>query len=154
MRNFVLSIAGFLLFGAAAVHADQDKPNLSGTWKIDQAATNPDRTNKNLVLVIEEKGQTIHITETRGTNLKDDVSSLTCVTTGGECDMQDGGEKAKVFVYYNGPVLVVLKAHGRRGDTVEKQRLSLSPTGDSLVMEIMHIEPEGNTEKLVLSKAH
>lgn len=154
MRAFVLSIAGFLLFGVAVASADQDKPNLSGTWRLDQAGTNPDRTSKDLVLSIEENGQSIHIKETRGPNLKDDVSSLTCSTSGEECAMQDGGDKAKAFVYYNGPVLVVLKTHGRKGDSVEKRRLSLSPTGDSLVVEITHIEPQGKVEKLVLSKAH
>jgi hypothetical protein len=72
---------------------------------------------------------------------------------GEECAMQDGGGKAQAFVYYNGPVLVVLKTHGRKGDSVEKRRLTLSPTGDSLVVEITHIEPQGKVEKLVLSKA-
>ena len=115
MRSFVLSIAVFLPLGVAVANADQDKPNLSGTWRLDQAGTNPDRTSKDLVLAIEENGRSIHIKETRGPNLKDDVSSLTCSTSGEECAMQDGGDKAKAFVYYNGPVLVVLKTHWTQG---------------------------------------
>jgi hypothetical protein len=71
-----LSIAGFLLLGAAVVYADQDKPNLSGTWKLDQTGTDSDKTSKDLVLAIEETGQSIHIKETRGPNPKVDVSSL------------------------------------------------------------------------------
>jgi hypothetical protein len=153
MRSFVLTVLGVLL-GVTVVNADQDKPNLSGTWRLDQAATNPDRNSKDLVLAIEENGQSIHIQETRGPNLKDDVSSLTCITTGQECAMQDGKDKAKAFVYYNGPVLVVLKTHGRKGDSVEKRRLSLSQAGDTLIVEITHIEPQGKVETLVLSKAH
>ncbi|MGB9457902.1 MAG: hypothetical protein WCB12_17770 [Bryobacteraceae bacterium] len=152
MRNLVLSIAGILLFGAAVVRADEDKPNLSGTWKLGQAGANPDQTGRTFVLVIDEQGDSIHIKETRGPNPKDDVSSLTCSTMGQECAMQDGGAKAKAFVYYNGPVLVVMKTHGRKGDSVDKQRLTLSPAGDSLTVEITHIEPEGKDEKLVLSK--
>ena len=152
MRSFVLSIAGILLFGAAVVRADEDKPNLSGTWKLDQAGANSDQSGRSFVLVIEEQGDSIHIKETRGPNPKDDVSSLTCSTMGQECAMQDGGAKAKAFVYYNGPVLVVMKTHGRKGDSVDKQRLTLSPAGDSLTVEITHIEPEGKDEKLVLSK--
>ncbi|MFY9724168.1 MAG: hypothetical protein WB579_13190 [Bryobacteraceae bacterium] len=154
MRSFVLSIAGILLFGAAVVNADEDKPNLSGTWKLGQTGANPDQSGRNLTLVIEEQGDSIHIKETRGPNPKEDVSSLTCSTMGQECAMQDGSAKAKAFVYYNGPVLVVMKTHGRKGDAVDKQSLSLSPTGNSLVVEITHIEPEGKDEKLVLSKAH
>ena len=65
--------------------------------------------------------------------------------------MQDGADKATVSVYYNGPLLIVLKTHGRKGSLVEKQRLSLS--GDSLIVEIMHLEPESKAEKLVFSKA-
>ncbi len=153
MRSFVLPIAVLLLLGVAVANADQDKPNLSGTWRLDQAGTNPDRTSKDLVLAIEENGRSIHIKETRGPNPKVDVSSLTCSTMGDECAMLDGGDKAQAFVYYNGPVLVVLKTHGRKGDSVEKRRLTLSPTGDSLVVEITHIEPQGKVEKLVFSKA-
>jgi len=153
MRIVVLSIAGVLLFGAAALGAGQGKPNLNGTWKLDQAGGNAGQTDKDLVLVIEEKEESIHIKETRGPNPKDDVSSLTCDTMGDECAMQDGRDKAKAFVYYSGPVLVVMKTHGRKGDAVEKRLLSLSPSGDSLVMEINHIEPQGKDEKLVLSRA-
>ncbi len=154
MRSFVLPIAAVLLFGAAVLGADQDRPNLSGTWKLTQTGADASQTNKDFVLVIQEDGKSIHIKETRGPNLKDDVSSLTCDTMGDECAMQDGGDKAKAFVYYNGPVLVIMKTHGRKGDTVDKERLSLSPTGDSLVMEITHIQPAGKDEKLLLSKGH
>ena len=88
MHSFVLSIAGFLLFGAAALGAGQGKPNLSGTWKLDQAGANAGQTDKDLVLVIEEKEESIHIKETRGPNPKNDVSSLTCEPMGEECAMQ------------------------------------------------------------------
>lgn len=153
MRSVVLLMAWSFLAGAAMADADQDKPNLSGTWKIDPAGANPEGISRDFTLVIEENGQRIQITETRGPNPKDDVSSLTCTTLGEACEMRDGRDKAKVFVYYNGPVLVVLKTHGRRGDSSEKRRLSLSPSGDSLEVEILHIEPAGKTENLVLSKA-
>ena len=91
--------------------------------------------------------------QTRGPNPKEDVSEFTCGTLGKECPMQDGGYKATVAVYYNGPLLVVLKTHGRKDSLVEKQRFSLSPAGDSLVLEIMHTEPESKAERLVFTKA-
>ena len=152
MRVFVLS-AALLMLGAAVGQGDQERPDLSGTWKPDQATINSDQVNKEFALVIDEKGDSIHIQETRGPRPKDDVSSLTCPLTGEECAMRDGTDKAKAFVYYNGPVLVLLKTNGRKGDAVEKDRLTLSPTGNSLVMEIEHLEPVGKSEKLVLSKA-
>jgi len=153
MRSLVLTVAGLLLAGAAVVRADEGNPNMSGAWKLDPARSELDRTNKDLALVVEEKAQKIHIKETRGPDPKGDVSEFTCGTLGKECPMQDGGYKATVAVYYNGPLLVVLKTHGRKDSSVEKQRFSLSPAGDSLVLEIMHIEPEGKAEKLVFTKA-
>lgn len=153
MCNFGLSIAVGLLFGAAGASDDEGKPNLSGKWKIDEARTEPGPASKDLVLVVERKGQDIRIEETRGPNPKEDVSDFTCGTMGKECSMQDGGEQAKVSLYYSGPVLVVLKTQGRKSDAVEKRRISLSPEGDSLTVEITHIDPEGKAEKLVFSKS-
>ena len=152
MRSLVLTVAGFLLVGSAMVSADDGVPEIGGEWKLDPARSELDQANKDLALVIEYKGQKIHIKETRGPNPKD-VSEFTCGTMGKECPMLDGEDKAKVSVYYNGPVLVVLKTHGRKGSVVEKQRFSLSPTGDSLNLEIMHIEPQGKGERLVFTKA-
>jgi hypothetical protein len=153
MRILGLSVVALLLFAVAAIKADQGKPNLSGTWKIDPARSQLDRTTKDLVFIIEEKGQQIHVKEIRGPHPQDDVSEFTCGTMGRDCAMQDGKEKANVSVYYNGPLLVILKTHGRKDSVAEKQRLSLSPAGDSLTVEVMPIEPEGRPEKLVLSKA-
>jgi hypothetical protein len=66
---------------------------------------------------------------------------------------EDGTDKANVSVYYNGPVLVVLKTNGRKGDSVTKCRLSPTSTGDSIAVEVIHIDRQGKTEKLVFSKA-
>jgi hypothetical protein len=153
MRSSVLTVAALLLVGSVLVRADEDQASISGAWKLDPARSELDQANKDLALVVEENGQTIHIKETRGPNPKEDVSEFTCDTLGKECLMQDGGHKASVSVYYNGPLLVVLKTHGRKNSVVEKQRLSLSPAGDSLILEIIHIDPEGKAEKLVLTKA-
>lgn len=153
MRGVVLTVAGLLVGGMAVLSADDATPKMSGVWKVDPARSELDQANKDLALVIEDKRQDIHIKETRRPNPKEDVSEFTCGTMGKECSMQDGGDKAKVSVYYNGPVLVVLKTHGHKGSVVEKQRFSLSPTGDSLNLEIMHIEPEGKAERLVFIKA-
>lgn len=153
MRSTVLLTAGLFLFGAALGSAAEGKADLSGTWKLDQARTESGHTNKDLVLLIEQKDQSLHLKETRGPNLKEDVSDFTCDTLGKPCPMQDGADKANVTVYYNGPVLVVLKTNGRRGDSVTKWRLSLAPAGDSMIVEVIHIDPQGKNEKLVFAKA-
>jgi hypothetical protein len=151
MRRLLLSIAGLTLCAAWAPAAVVDRPSLSGTWKIDQARSQPG--DKDIVLVIDQNRDSIHIQEIRGPKPKEDVSDFTCDTMGKQCPMQDAGDKAEVSVYYNGPVLIVLKTHGRPGSSVEKRRLSLSPSGDSLMVDVIPIVPEGQTEKLLFSKA-
>jgi hypothetical protein len=61
MRSFVLTVVGLLVFGTAMARADESNPNMSGVWKLDPARSELDQTNKDLALVIEEKGQNIHI---------------------------------------------------------------------------------------------
>jgi hypothetical protein len=108
---------------------------------------------QNPVLTIQEKGDNIQFKEIRGQDQSNDVSEFTCGTMGRDCPMEDHGEKAEVSVYYNGPTLVVLKTHGHRGNSVEKRRLTLAANGNSLVMEVIPIEPPGKAEKLVFTKA-
>jgi hypothetical protein len=149
-----LAMAAMLLgAGAAPLRADAPKPNLTGTWKLDQTKGTAGHGGPELRIAIDQTDDAIHIKETRGANTKGDVSEFTCNTLGNACKMNDGGEKARVTVYFNGPTLVVLKTHGRRGSSIVKQRLSLAPSGDALVVEILPIEPQGKTEKLLLSKS-
>mgnify|MGYP000868056244 FL=1 len=144
VTRFASFIAVGLLAASYAIASDS-RPDLSGTWKIDPARTDEPSLNKDLMLQIEDRGDNIHVKETRGTNAKSDISEFTCSTAGSECGMHDAGSKAKVTVYYNEPALVVLKTHGRRGSMVEKRRISLSPKGDSLLVEVVPIEPSGKS---------
>ena len=148
MRSITLTAAAILLAGVAAGSASGDKPNLSGTWKLDEAHSESARNYSNLTLLIEQNDQSIHVKETRG----GEVSDFTCGMMGKSCSMQDGHDKADVSVYFNGPVLVILKTNGRKGDSVTKWRLSRAQEGGSLSAEVVHIDPEEKTEKLVFSK--
>jgi len=143
MFRITVSLAAFLLLsGPVLSGAETGKPDLSGKW-----------AGKGVVFLIEQQGDKIHIKEMRGADPKDeDITELNCVPRGQECAAQDGKDSASASVYYNGPVLVVWKTHGRKGDSVTKQRFSLSPEGDSLILEVMHIDPAEKPEKLVLAK--
>jgi hypothetical protein len=151
MRIFLLLTTALGMLSAVLANAGQDKADLTGTWKLDQARSDSGQADKGLVLFIEEKDQTIHIKESGGSIAKEEASDFTCDTMGKPCEIQDGKDKASVTVYYNGPALVVITS-GRKGNSVEKHRLSLSPDG-SLTMEVTHIVPQGKTEKLVFVKA-
>jgi hypothetical protein len=152
VRIFSTLTAGLLLCTPALFTARADKPNLSGTWKLDRTHTESDDSAKDLVLLIDEQDENVHLKETRGPNPKQDVSEFTC-GLGKECKMQDGGGKAEVWVYFNGPALVVVKTNGRHDDSASKRRFVLSPAGDSLIEEVTHITPERKAQKLVFSKS-
>jgi hypothetical protein len=152
VRILSLVSAGLLLCGPAFFIAHADQPNLSGTWKLDRSHTESDESSKDLVLLIDEQAENVHLKETRGPNAKQDVSEFTC-SLGKECKMHDGGGKAEVWVYFNGPALVVVKTNGRHDDSASKRRFLLSPAGDSLIEEVTHITPERKAEKLVFSKS-
>lgn len=147
----VLSIAGAGLLATSTCFSGGG--DLSGTWKFDPTRSEAGSANSELMLLIERKGDNIHVKETRGPNEKEDVTDFTCSTVGGECGMRDGSAKAKVDVYYNGDALVILKTHGRKGSSVEKRRLTVAPGGDVLTVEVIPVEPAGKTEKLVFTKA-
>jgi len=153
MRTAAITVLGVVLLGAAIASADDDRPDLSGTWKLNVAQSKPAPSEQQVVMTIEENGDKLHLKETRGLQpKKDDVSEFTCTMTGEDCPMLDGGHKAKASAYYNGPVLVVFKTNEHRGGSVEKWRLSLAPKGDSLTKEITHIQPQQPTETLVFSR--
>jgi hypothetical protein len=157
MRNAAIFIAGLaiyasgMMYGTASSRAQEERADLSGTWKLDPSRTEPVQSNKDLTLVIEDKADEIRVKETRGPDLKDDVTEFTCGKYGTECALQDGRSKASVTVYYNGPALVTMKTRGRKGSSVEKRRYTL--TGDTLVVEVTPIDPAGRPEKLVFTKA-
>ncbi len=151
-RNIALLSAGLLAFCGGIALGDGGKSDLSGSWKIDPARCEAESVDKNLTLEIRDTGNDIHIVETRGPDAKDDVSEFTCGKLGKECKMKDGRDKAAVTVYYNGPALVVVKTNGRKGSSVEKRRYALNPAGDTLIVEVMRIDPEGKPEKLVFTK--
>ena len=155
MKILLLTTLTVLSLALPSARANEPRPNLSGTWKLQPAGSDAGHaTDETTMLVIQENAGSIHIRETRRSNSKDDTSDFTCATMGQECPMKDGGEKASVSVYYNGPVLVVLKTHGRKGDSVEKRRMELAPSGNSLTLEVIHLEPQEKTEKLVFAKVN
>jgi len=151
MRSSLAAFMGLLLLGATGAAA-ADRPDFNGTWKLDVAQSELNGAARDFTLLIEEKGSNLHVKEASGPDSQEDVSEFTCGTLGVDCAMRDGKEKATVSVYYNGSMLIFLKTHGRKGSTVEKQRLSLAAGGKSVTLELMPIEPQGKLEKLVLAK--
>jgi hypothetical protein len=133
-------LALFLFAAACAVAELPDRPNFTGKW-----------TSDNTKLDIRQDADSIQITE-EGAN-PDSRFSISCGTKAKECPMMDRGHKAVVRVWYNGPKLVVFKTDGRKGAVATKRRFTMAPSGDSFEMEIMPIDPPGDTKKLSFRKA-
>jgi hypothetical protein len=122
------------------VAAAQDaKPNLSGNWQLKE----PTKTATAMKLVIEHKGNSVHIVKTvTGADGKELKFEFQCTTDGKEC--QAAG--SKVSLYFDGQSLVEMDA----GEAVSKVIMKLE--GGVLKMELTHIFPDGAPETFVLAK--
>jgi hypothetical protein len=139
MRFLWMAFLVLTLSAALAQDAD-DRPDLTGKWQIDPARSDG---GNGVTLSIEAKEDSVHyVQDTRGEN-----AEFNCTIDGKECPMTDGGHKAKISVWYNGPSLVMMET---RGNSVVKRKLTL--TGTSLEMEVVPIVPQGKTDKLVFTK--
>jgi len=138
MRYTGVLLCGFLM-AAAAVAQDDDRPDLSGKWQIDQAHNGGGNSG---TLNIEAKDDSLHYSEA-ARNVEFD-----CTTDGKECSITDGGHKAKVSLWYNGGSLVMLET---KGNDVVKRRFTLT-NASTLEMEVIPIVPPGKSGKLVFTK--
>ena len=140
---FVLSFA----FGAAP-----GTPNFSGTWELDSAKS-PDAQGRMVTYTIQNASGKINFTRVvRERDGKEITSQFTCEPGGSQCDFDEGGHKAHVSLWYNGPALMILKTDGPKEDSVTQWKLELGPGGKSLKVGFEHIEPTDKEETLVFDK--
>ncbi len=144
------SLAGAFCLSIAA--QDGSKPNLNGKWQLVPAKSQM-QMNKlsGLTLQIAESDGKIAIDENQQlADGKERRISYACPTDGKECDVPDTGAKASFW--YNGPVLVSMETE-KKGGSVVRQRLSLSPDSKELTLEISSLVPQSDkSDKLVLEK--
>ena len=126
------------------------RPDLNGNWRLDPSLSEiHSHVPSELTWQIEQDDNSIHLIE-RSAEQKD-ADDVRCGTDGKDCKVKEGGHKASVSFYYNGPVLVELETEG--SNAVTKKRMQLSSDGSKLTVEVIHVLPAGEgTEKLVLSK--
>lgn len=149
-RHRLVMLITCLAFGALIARAD--KPNFTGTWVFQPSKSEVQQRTGWLRITINQDESQIHYAEQTADDVAGVRTEFTCGTLGKECPMLDHGHQARVGVYYNGERLVVYKTEGRKGDVVTKRRLLLAPGGDSMELEVIHIVPDGKTEKLVLRR--
>jgi len=137
MRSVVCLSAGvFLGLACAQAPAQDDRPNLSGTWQLDPAKCDMHSGKAGAATwVIEEKDNSIHIAENEGGKDR----KVECTTDGKECAMT--GDKAKASFWYNGPTLVEMET---KGSNATRYRMKLSSDGSVLNVEVTHIVPQSD----------
>jgi hypothetical protein len=133
MRNYLcLSV---LLVGLSAA----DRPNLSGTWLLD-AAHSQIRSSKvkTETLEIQQKDNTVEISDDINTGSTGVKSEYRCPTDGSMCKAKD----LSAMLYYDGAALIVVEMRQNNKIVIQK-RLTLSEDGKTLSLDMSHIAPAG-----------
>ena len=154
MRSFKLALALLAtpILVSPLLRADDAPPNLSGTWQLD-GAKSPAATDQPITLTIENSSGKIKFTRVAHTKDGKEITyRFSCQTGGNQCEFDEGGYKAKVSLWYNGPALVILKTDGPKEDAVTQWKLELSPDKHTLDVEFTPIEPNEKPENLVFDK--
>ncbi|MBZ5619167.1 MAG: hypothetical protein LAQ69_10670 [Acidobacteriia bacterium] len=140
---FRLTILGSILCLAAAnVLADEtaDRGKLAGKWQPKAGEKNDYGT-----WTLEEDNGSIRVTEESNGQK---IAEYECNTMGRECNIKEAGHAAKVSMWYNGPKLVEMRI---RGSEVVKRLFHVTGDGDMLELEVIPIEPGGQSEVIHMS---
>jgi hypothetical protein len=144
---FRFSLIFLLTLPFSQLSAQQTKLDLSGNWQLNPAHSQiHDKNTSAITLTIEQKGGSIHLIKaTKGLDGKEVKLDFRCTTDGKECAV----EGTKISLWSEGTALVQLDVCGK---VVDQSRMKLGADGRSLSIEITHIEPDGEAEKLVFDK--
>ena len=137
---------------SVVLSADSSSPDFSGVWQIDGAKSQV-QDGQVVTLKIDRVDKKIKWSRSvRDKDGKEVTSEFVCEAGTGECDLDEGGHKSKVMLWYNGPALVVLKTEGIKEDASTQWTLKLSDDKKTLTVALEHIDPTANAETLVFSK--
>ncbi len=154
MRSFELALA---ILAAPAISfpafwSDSAPPNYSGVWELDAARSQAPAGETITYNIQDSSGKVTFTRVIHERDGKEITSHFSCATGGGQCEFDEGGRKAKVSLWYDGPSLVVLKTDGPREDAVTQWKLTMGPQGKTLNVNLEHLEPVDKSEKLVFDK--
>jgi hypothetical protein len=128
----------FLLCAASRAEDYADSAKLAGSWELEGAQTS-------WTLAAISDG--VHFTYMRGGQK---VADFECNTVGKDCPVRFEGKAAKVSVYFNGPLLVLMET---RGSVVTKIRFGALSEGREMQVETIPLSPGGKTETLRFKRA-
>ncbi|MEQ1946946.1 MAG: hypothetical protein ABL995_07145 [Bryobacteraceae bacterium] len=129
--RYGLWLAAAIVCGSTAWADDAaSRAKLKGVWEGENNGI-PSRWT------LQDKGDTFHLVyQERDQKLLD----FECSTLGKECSTKVDGKGAKMTLYYNGPLLVVMES---KGAEVAKRRFGVDASGDQLSVDWMPLVPSG-----------
>ena len=143
MRPMRLPLILLLLSGAAALADDQsDRQKLLGSWEQQSPVENILATS----WTFSATGNSMRIKELEGGSKVADFASG---TDGTPCEIQTGGKRAMVSLWFNGPRLVEMETKG----SDVKRRFKILPVSGIIEMEVIPIVPGGKTETFGFKRA-
>jgi hypothetical protein len=133
--------------------ADTTRADLSGTWQMDASQSHVD-DGRVVALTIQDIGDKLKVVRiVHLTNGKEVTSQFTCPADGSSCEFDEGGHKAKVTMWYDGPALMILKSDGPKDDAVVQWKVQVTPDTNKLTLGLTYLDPANKTETMVFSKA-
>jgi hypothetical protein len=149
VRLKLLTLIGGLVL---SLKASANTPDFAGHWQIDSARSQQG-DEQNLALDIQEDSNKVTFTRTyREGAGNQSTSHFSCVIGGKECAFDEDGHKANVSLWFNGPVLVILKTNGPKNDPTVEWHLSLDSEGKTLTVRRENMSSSAKAENLVFDK--
>lgn len=149
-------IAILLLLGCSAAIA-ADKPNFSGTWKLnaDKSDFGPMPKPERVDFVLLHKDPELNVKSTALTQAGEVTNEVKILTDGTEFTNDLHGQQIKGTAKWEGKTLVVTQKASVQGtEIVVTQKWTMSEDGKSLTQEVSISGPQGELkQKAVLDKA-
>lgn len=144
MKPIHFTVILLMLSGADAPADDQsDRQGLIGSWVLQGATEN----NQASAWTFSAARNALRVTQLDGSNK---VAEFNCGTDGVSCEINIGGKKAQVSMWFNGPRLVQMETIG---SDVVKRRFRILSQGDVMELEVIPIVPKGKTETFEFKRA-
>ncbi len=153
-RAVAAVFAGLLVCALTAFAAD--KPNFSGTWKlnVDKSDFGPMPKPEKADFVIVHKDPELNVKQTAVGSMGEVTSDVKILTDGTEFTNNTRGQEVKGTAKWEGQTLVVTQHLDMQGTTVTfVQKWSLSEDGKTITQDFNISTPQGElTQKAVLEK--
>lgn len=135
----------------APAFAQNTKPQMSGVWEIDNAKSHV-VDGRNVTMTIQQTPERLTVNEIIKTSSDTKNIHFSCTIDATDCDFDEAGHKSKISLWYNGQELIACRTCGPVGDLVNEWHMRLSPDGNTLTIEVEHVDPPAGPELMVFNK--